>query len=260
MAIPLDELRPLLRSPDALLGKEFDVLRSVAGLLSDVTSIPDGQEMLLRALDCSAAFDAYRDVLQALTQAAGLYPYLDPARLPVRDQLAYEVHRPERMNGVVFHTVQSRVYRALLDGQSVVLSAPTSFGKSLIIDAVIASGRSANVVIIVPTIALIDETRRRLHRFAADYKLISHSSQPKAKRNILILTQERANDREDLDDTDFFVIDEFYKLDPRRQGDDERNVLLNQVFYRLWKTGAQFYLHPHGLCDCCERCRAGDCA
>ncbi|MFK1894723.1 helicase-related protein [Bacteroides fragilis] len=39
----------------------------------------------------------------------------------------------------------------------------------------------------------------------------------------------------------FFVIDEFYKLSPQRT-DEERCHILNQVFYTLVKTGAQFYL------------------
>jgi reverse gyrase len=42
--------------------------------------------------------------------------------------------------------------------------APTSFGKSFIIDAFIALKQPKNIAIIVPTIALTDETRRRLQR------------------------------------------------------------------------------------------------
>jgi replicative superfamily II helicase len=40
---------------------------------------------------------------------------------------------------IVFHRVQAEVYARLMEGENVVLSAPTSFGKSLIIDAVVAS-------------------------------------------------------------------------------------------------------------------------
>ena len=46
-------------------------------------------------------------------------------------------------------------------GRSVILSASTSFGKSLIVDAPMATGRFRNVVIVVSAIALIDETQRR---------------------------------------------------------------------------------------------------
>ncbi len=109
-----------------------------------------------------------------------------------------------------------------MDGESVVLSAPTSFGKSLVIDALIASGQYRNVAIVVPTIALIDETRRRLSRFSPTYKVITRVSQPLAERNLLVLTQERVLDIEKLPDIDLFVIDEFYKLSPDREGDADR--------------------------------------
>jgi len=38
----------------------------------------------------------------------------------------------------------------------------------------------------------------------------------------------------------FFILDEFYKLSPNRG--DERTFVLNQAFYRLFKSGAQFFL------------------
>ena len=58
---------------------------------------------------------------------------------------------------MVFHRVQAQVYWHLIDGENVILSAPTSFGKSLIIDALIASGKYRRIVLVVPTIAPIDE-------------------------------------------------------------------------------------------------------
>ncbi len=38
----------------------------------------------------------------------------------------------------------------------------------------------------------------------------------------------------------FFILDEFYKLSPNRG--DERTFVLNQAFYQLFKSGAQFFL------------------
>ena len=93
----------------------------------------------------------------------------------------------------------------------------------------------------VPTIALIDETRRRLSRFSPEYKVITHVSQPLADRNLLLLTQERVLDLAELPDVDLFVIDEFYKLSPDRDSSLDRTYLLNQAFQRLYRTGAQFY-------------------
>ena len=45
--------------------------------------------------------------------------------------------------------------------RNIAVSAPTSFGKSFVIDAFIKIRKPKNVIIIVPTIALTDETRRR---------------------------------------------------------------------------------------------------
>ena len=57
----------------------------------------------------------------------------------------------------------------------------------------------------------------------------------------MVLTQERAIEIIEQVKVDFFVIDEFYKIGARSDG-DERYKILNQVFYKLVKTGAQFYL------------------
>jgi replicative superfamily II helicase len=129
-----------------------------------------------------------------------------------------------------------------MDGESYVLSAPTSFGKSLIIDALLASDKFANVVVIVPTIALIDEARRRLSRFRNRYKIITHPSQQASERNVFVLTQERAIDRSDIQKVDLLVIDEFYKLDIGGGEDSERAAILNHALYKLRKRSRQIYL------------------
>ncbi len=58
---------------------------------------------------------------------------------------------------VTLHSAQSRVLKRLLLGENIAVSAPTSFGKSFIIDAFISIRKPDNVVIIVPTIALADD-------------------------------------------------------------------------------------------------------
>lgn len=57
-----------------------------------------------------------------------------------------------------------------------------------------------------------------------------------------MLTQERVRQREDLTNVDFFVIDEFYKLDLRHERDKRRAIELNLAFHQLAGTKAQFYL------------------
>jgi hypothetical protein len=66
-------------------------------------------------------------------------------------------------------------------------------------------------------------------------------SQQPADFNIFVFTAERAVAYEHFPPVDFFVIDEFYKLDAM-SGDESRTVALNQAFYKLRKFGGQFYL------------------
>lgn len=213
------------------------------------------QEAVLYALENKARFGKCGVIVEGLARARGLYPYIVNEDLSAREVLALEAHRPIGMDDVVLHRKQAEIYQRLLDGESVVLSAPTSFGKSLLIDALIASGRYSNIAVVVPTIALIDETRRRLaERFGHNFKLVTHPTQQLASNNIFVMTQERVLDVEQLPQVDLFVIDEFYKLDPRQ--DTDRALLLNQALHRLLKTRAQFYMLgpsikqiPGGLAD-----------
>lgn len=239
MSDRISEIRRILRKPlDSGINK-FALLKDVAELVS--TGHPLAQDFVLRVFARKHEFNDFHDIVIELVKQVGLYPYLKDEELSLRDLLALEMHRVEGMNEVVFHSSQAAVYNHLMDGKNVILSAPTSYGKSLIIDSVIASDRYNNIVIIVPSIALIDETRKRLSAFKGQYKIVTYPYQKLAERNVLVLTQERAVEVIEQVKVDFFVIDEFYKIGSRTDG-DERYRILNQVFYKLVKTGAQFYL------------------
>lgn len=233
----------------------FSVLQAIGA--SGATAERDqARDALIRLLAQRDAVPAtLTDLLQGLVREHGLFPYLrDVDELPLADRLAYEIHRPARLPGgrdVVFHAEQAAVYQRLLTGENVVLSAPTSFGKSLVIDAVLAARPTwRNVAVVVPTIALIDEIRRRLTDLRDRYKIITHGTQQPAERNLYVMTPERLVDLPLPDELDFFAIDEFYKLDPAHN--DDRASTLNIVFDRLRHTGAQFYLlgpHVSGLTE-----------
>lgn len=237
-----DQIRLALAAPAELSEQTFEIVQALCAMASNGSDRATVQELILRALERRSYFGVDEVVLDGLVRTVGLFPYLSATDLSPRDLLAYEFHRPINMeeDQLVFHRVQGEVYRLLLDGQSVILSAPTSFGKSLIIDAVIATEKFRNILIVVPTIALIDETRRRLSRFSERYKVITHATQAAEERNIYVLTQERAVELETIENIEFFVIDEFYKLQP--DTDSERSLTLNHALYRLLKRGVQFYM------------------
>lgn len=239
MSDRINEIRKILRKPFDPTLKKFELLRGIAELVS--IGHPLAQDFVLRMFARRQEFIEFHDIVIELIKQVGLYPYLKDEDLSLRDLLAVEMHRVDGMDEIVFHSSQMVVYNHLMDGKNVILSAPTSYGKSLIIDSMIASGRYDNIVIIVPSIALIDETRKRLSVFKEGYKVITYPYQELASRNIMVLTQERAIEIIEQVKVDFFVIDEFYKIGARSDG-DERYKILNQVFYKLVKTGAQFYL------------------
>jgi hypothetical protein len=236
------ELRAALSESDTIQETSFTILQDLCCFVAQ-NEEPQGQDMVLRAMEQREHFTIGGEILDGLVRQLGLFQYLDPTTLPQTDQIAYEVHRPANMDeDIVFHRPQAEVYRTLLSGQNVVLSAPTSFGKSLIIDAVIASGKYTSILIVVPTIALIDETRRRLaNRFRDKFKIITHGAQARSERNIFVATHERVLQQEFDDPVDLLVVDEFYKLSPAR-GEDDRSLLLNQVVYKMIKRSRQFYM------------------
>lgn len=241
-----EETRRSLDAPSRTPTQAFAILRSIALLLGQNPDDPTPQSLLIRALEHREDFKDCSALLNALLRETGLYPYAEPNELSARDRLAFEFHRPDGVladGRFVFHRVQAQVYWRLMDGENVILSAPTSFGKSLVIDALIASGKYKRIALVVPTIALIDETRKRLSRFSESYKIVTHASQPAdlQRGTIFVLTQERVIERSDLNNLDLFVIDEFYKLDPNGGGAD-RAAILNHAFYKLLKTTRQFYL------------------
>ena len=242
-ALNYNSIKKMFRKGEVKLPK-FEILNYISQSVNKDGINSEGQELLLRVLDRKDEFMEYEDIVISLIRKYGLYPYLKNFDLSLSDEIACEIHKPEGMNNIVFHSKQNEIYYTLIHKDNVVLSAPTSFGKSLIIDSIITSNLYNNIMIIVPSIALIDETRKRLINFNKKYRVISFSGQSLGKRNIFVLTQERALDYIDKADIDFFVIDEFYKLDMKEDQDenDSREIVLNQVFYKLFKSHANYYL------------------
>ncbi|GAA1679548.1 DEAD/DEAH box helicase [Microbacterium lacus] len=223
----------------------FRELREISDLLLLSDDERPARERFIRFLDRFEASGPLVPVVDSLALRLGLYPYASPLA-GVHDEaqameLAYHSPRSLSGRGFTFHSEQQRVYERLMDGESLILSAPTSFGKSAILDALLLSERWANIVVIVPTIALIDETRRRVIDLGTSYYVVSHPSQTRGHRNVFVLTQERFLELDPFPDVDFFVIDEFYKLGDG-ETDDKRRATLNIAWRQLRNTGAQYYL------------------
>lgn len=190
----------------------------------------------------------FSPLVNHLIRLTGLYPYLEVDNSLWSDRLAYEMFK---INGgleqdVVLHLEQSDVLKKLLNGKNIVVSAPTSFGKSFIIDAFIAIKKPKCILIIVPTIALLNECRRRINsKFSNEYKIITTSNAKLAEKNILILTQERALQYvKILKSVDLLVIDEFYKVSIEH--DKERAPILQKLISDISSiTKQKYFLAPN---------------
>jgi hypothetical protein len=239
--IELGALSAALGSSESVQANPFAVASDVAAVCAERNYDHAAQEIVLRALNQRECFGDYMRVIEALVRQCGLFPYLDPSSAATDDLFAIGLHKLRSLGeDFVLHSKQRAILTILLGGRSVVLSAPTSFGKSVLIDAMLAEGTYSNVLILVPTIALMDEARRRLSlRFSPGYKVITHLSQDKGSKNIFILTPERAN-LERIGVLDLFIVDEFYKLGLVE--DVGRHATLNKLCYRLLKTGKQFFM------------------
>lgn len=183
-----------------------------------------------------------REALSSLARATGLWNYIDKDNAAMPDLLVAETVTVPELDGVTLHREQVAALNDLLAGRNLILSAPTSFGKSLLIDALLASGKYTRVAIVLPTIALLDEFRRRLkRRFAERFELVMHpGDKPKEGQPTIFLgTQERLINRADLGKLDLTVVDEFYKLDPTRK--DERSITLNAAVSKLLNRSDQFF-------------------
>lgn len=184
---------------------------------------------------------SFREMVSSLARATGLWNYIDRESADRPDAFVAEAVTSEELGGITFHREQIIALNALLSGKNLILSAPTSFGKSLLIDALLATGRYKRIAIVLPTIALLDEFRRRLlGRFSGKFQLILHPSEKAEGGPVIFLgTQERLIYRDDLGALDLTVVDEFYKLDPARR--DDRSVTLNAAVYKLLRRSRQFF-------------------
>ena len=144
----------------------FDACSRINDLLQTGKDV-DARNELIQLLDRHKKENTpYTPLLNHLIRGTGLFPYLEPETSTWQDRFVFESFKVDigLNEPVTLHSEQSLVLKCLLEGENLAVSAPTSFGKSLIIDAFIAIKRPTNILIIVPTIALTDETRRRLSR------------------------------------------------------------------------------------------------
>jgi DEAD/DEAH box helicase/Helicase conserved C-terminal domain len=248
----LERLRTL--EPAAMLSADdiFDAMASAGSSLADSSDREDDAALeisirLLEARRKGQIPEGCLTVVEMLAEECGLYPYVNSEKFSLFGQSLIEAHAVQLDEKLYLHSKQMEILLHLLAGDNVILSAPTSFGKSMLVDAFLTYKSPATVVMLLPTIALIDETRRRLtRRFGDRYRIITTVTDEydASVPTIFVLTQERFLQRRDVKKIDLLFVDEFYKLDPTRK--DDRYENLNIALYRALPKSAQcFMAGPH---------------
>ncbi|WP_300369704.1 DEAD/DEAH box helicase [Brachyspira sp.] len=191
----------------------------------------------------------YTPLINHLIRVLGIYPYMKQENSILEDRIVYELFKADigEDETKVLHIEQSHVLKCLLDGENIGLSAPTSFGKSFIIDAFIAMKHPESIMIIVPTIALMDEYRRRItQKFGKSYNVITTplNMKPNSQNNIYIFPQERALLFIDIiEKLDLLIIDEFYKCS--KSYNSRYKILLKAMIAFLPKVKQYYFLMPN---------------
>lgn len=224
----------------------FEECKSIANKINagDTTG---ARADVIKLLDLHRKNDwKYSPLLNHLIRCVGLYPYMQQDSSDWNDAYAANCFCAETGDTdlATLHIEQSYILKKLIIGENIVVSAPTSFGKSYIIDAYIAMRRPTCIVIIVPTVALADETRRRLARkFSDRYSIITTTDEELGEKNIFVFPQERAFSYiGKVPSIDLLVIDEFYKAGL----DDERASKLLSAMIELGKIAKQkYFLGPN---------------
>ncbi|MCE3074656.1 DEAD/DEAH box helicase [Chryseobacterium gwangjuense] len=144
-----------------------------------------------------------------------------------KNQLSYN-------SDISFTSEQLKIYNGIVENQRSIVSAPTSFGKTMLIKEYIFNNQPNKVVFIVPTNSLADELLDdfKLHFTDLGYVIFDSIKNLEviSEKSIFIGTQEKYYNLKVLyqNKIDLFVIDEAYKLTDSIKG--SREVILNRSF------------------------------
>ena len=131
-------LQLIQKSKNIDFENSFELSKICANYLSNEHTEKEGRDLVIRILDSKSKIDSKTfPIIYDLIDIAGLYPYLEKENLIGSSRLRYEYHKSRFLKDIYFHEEQQYISLQLLSNNSVVLSAPTSFGKSLLIEEVV---------------------------------------------------------------------------------------------------------------------------
>ena len=151
-------LEKLLRHEKVTDEECFDITLEISkGLTAkDLHIKAEARTLLVRVLDNWENIPkSYKTIFTDLISAAGFYPYLQKLDLFTEDlseEIRMAYHKSDNLENRYFHAEQKYIDALIKNHVNVIVSAPTSFGKSMLIEEVVASKEYKNIVIIQPTL------------------------------------------------------------------------------------------------------------
>ena len=154
-------------------------------------------------------------------------------------------------DSISLHPEQMKVLDIIGENSGVIFSAPTSFGKTFVVFEYIARNMPKTIVLIVPTLALVDEYKQKIIKkyksTFSNYKVFTSIDSEKnhdfSNNNLFILTHDRVVNEEAISiftEIDFLVIDEVYKL--KTDFNDDRVLILNLAYKFLMEKSKKYLL------------------
>lgn len=227
--------------------------------------------------------DLYRSVIFEAAQKLRMFGYIKGVNRIAQDEFEYD-----NLNDIKHSAIQnfykSKVYsNNLLDKRQkevidifmslpqrrIMVSVPTSFGKTFLLREIIFLNRERykNILLLFPTIALLNENTDSINQLIQsielEYRVVNnvYSGIDDTEKHIFILTPERAlkllADNANLN-IDFFFFDEVYKIDEdfarnedssasdgekdERKDNGNRAKAFRIVLYLLAKSVKEYYL------------------
>lgn len=146
---------------------------------------------------------------------------------------------------IVLHPQQMECLNVLESKENLLISAPTSFGKTYVALEYICRKDFNNIVFVVPTLALMNELFLKIkNRLGEKYNIVQNGFEKLGERNIIIIVPERADNEllSKLENIDLLVFDEIYKLKRDTKDDDKRLIVLNKGYFDLVNKSNQTIL------------------
>lgn len=224
-------------------------LEDIYKLLQSEKYYSEGIKHLCFACDNISNIDYDADLLKLCIQSSRVFLYQkmleDKDHIFDEDNLFDSAQKAfySLASDIILTKEQKDLFDLFITRRRLVVSAPTSFGKSRIMREIIAHCKYNNIVVIVPTNALLSETyfTFRMDERLSEYNLIfSTHIQPNNEKSIYIFTPEKFDlytDEYNIN-YEFFIFDEVYKID----SNDNRASVFSNCLYKAYKKRCDYYL------------------